>query len=316
MNIKRQGKRNKKKNNGFQREQGYISGLGRTADIILSVVLILISLLALLPVILVIIISFSSEEAIIESGYSFFPEELSLDAYRYLSGHLGKILQSLGVTLLVTVIGTVLSLFLISTMAYALSRKDFLLRKLYTAIVVIPIFFGGGIASSYAVNTQFLGLKNSIWALILIPACSSWYIIVMRTYFLNNIPPEILEAARLDGASAARIFFRFVIPLSKPIMITVGLFEAFSYWNSWYENLLYTDSNHSGLYTLQYVLYNMEKNVSFLTSGDSISGLSAARVPTESFRMALVVVIILPILVTYPMFGRHIKNGLNAGAGK
>ena len=301
MNIKRQGKRNKKKNNGFQREQGYISGLGRTADIILSVVLILISLLALLPVILVIIISFSSEEAIIESGYSFFPEELSLDAYRYLSGHLGKILQSLGVTLLVTVIGTVLSLFLM---------------KLYTAIVVIPIFFGGGIASSYAVNTQFLGLKNSIWALILIPACSSWYIIVMRTYFLSNIPPEILEAARLDGASAARIFFRFVIPLSKPIMITVGLFEAFSYWNSWYENLLYTDSNHSGLYTLQYVLYNMEKNVSFLTSGDSISGLSAARVPTESFRMALVVVIILPILVTYPMFGRHIKNGLNAGAGK
>ena len=222
----------------------------------------------------------------------------------------------MGVTLLVTVIGTVLSLFLISTMAYALSRKDFLLRKLYTAIVVIPIFFGGGIASSYAVNTQFLGLKNSIWALILIPACSSWYIIVMRTYFLSNIPPEILEAARLDGASAARIFFRFVIPLSKPIMITVGLFEAFSYWNSWYENLLYTDSNHSGLYTLQYVLYNMEKNVSFLTSGDSISGLSAARVPTESFRMALVVVIILPILVTYPMFGRHIKNGLNAGAGK
>ncbi|MCR5598643.1 MAG: ABC transporter permease subunit [Lachnospiraceae bacterium] len=134
--------------------------------------------------------------------------------------------------------------------------------------------------------------------------------------FLNNIPPEILEPARLDGASTFRIFRQFVLPLSKPILITVGLFEAFSYWNIWYENLLYTDSNHSKLYTLQYVLYNMQKNASFISSNDSITGAMVTRVPTESFRMALVVVIILPILVTYPFFKRYFKKGLLSGSGK
>ena len=141
-------------------------------------------------------------------------------------------------------------------MAYAISQNDFRLRRLYTALIMLPMFFGGGLAASYAVNTQIFGLKNTIFALILPTACSSWYIIVMRTYFKNNIPGEILEAARIDGASTYRIYIQFVLPLSRPILITVGIFEAFGYWNSWYENLLYTDSNHRRYYTLQYVLYN------------------------------------------------------------
>ncbi|MCR5687899.1 MAG: ABC transporter permease subunit [Lachnospiraceae bacterium] len=153
-------------------------------------------------------------------------------------------------------------------------------------------------------------------ALIIPGACSSWYIIVMRTYYRNNIPAEILEAARLDGASEWMIFCRFVWPLSKPIAVTVGAFEAFSYWNSWYPNLLYTDSNHSGLYTLQYVLYNLEKSASFLSSNEKISGAVAARIPTESYRMALAVIIMVPVLVTYPLFRKFFVKGLTAGAGK
>ena len=294
----------------------YIRGLGMGANAVSCVLFIILSILVLMPIILIASVSFTSEDAIVNSGYHFLPEEWSLDAYRYMAGNAKSIISAFSVTVLITVTGTILSLFLIATMAYALSRKDFRFRRLFTVIVMIPMFFGGGLAASYAVNTQIFGLKNTIWALILPTACSGWYIIVMRTFFMNSIPEEILEAARIDGASSYRIFWRFVIPLSRPILITVGIFEAFSYWNSWYENLLYTDSNHSKLYTLQYVLYNMEKNATFLATNDNISGLTATRIPSESFRMALAVVIIAPIIVTFPLFRKHFEKGLTAGALK
>jgi putative aldouronate transport system permease protein len=178
------------------------------------------------------------------------------------------------------------------------------------------MFFGGGLAASYAVNTQLFGIKNTVLALILPGACSSWYVIVMRTYFMKNISEEVLEAARLDGASPFRLYFRFVLPMSKPILLTVGIFEAFSYWNSWYENLIYTDSAHSKLYTLQYILYNMEKNASYLSSNENISGAMMNSVPTESLRMALAGIIIIPVIVVYPFFRKHFLRGLNAGVGK
>jgi putative aldouronate transport system permease protein len=294
----------------------YIRGLGKRADLAACAGFILLSVLVILPIVLITAVSLTSEDAIVNSGYSFFPGEWSLDAYRYLAGNIGNILQAFIITVLITVTGTMLSLFLIATMSFALSQRDFRYRKLFTVIVMIPMFFGGGLAASYAVNTQIFALKNTFLALVLPTACSGWYIIVMRTFFMHSIPEEILEAARIDGASTYRIFWKFVIPLSKPILMTVGVFEAFSYWNSWYENLIYTDSNHRRLFTLQYVLYNMEKNVSFVTTNDNISGLTASRIPSESLRMALAVVIILPIILTFPFFRKYFEKGLTAGALK
>ncbi|MCR5598644.1 MAG: hypothetical protein K6G19_10755 [Lachnospiraceae bacterium] len=163
----------------------YIRGLGRVSDTVLSTLLLIISFISILPVILIIIVSFSSEDSVVENGYSFFPEKWSLEAYSYLSGNIKTILMSFGVTVAVTIAGTFLSLFFVSTMAYALSQKDFHFNRIFTYVVMIPVFFGGGVAASYAVNTQMLGMKNTIFALILPPACSSWYIIVMRTYFFK-----------------------------------------------------------------------------------------------------------------------------------
>lgn len=294
----------------------YIKGTGKTADRLLGALMLIISAFILLPVVFIFVISLSSEDAIVKNGYRLFPSEWSLDAYRYIMKSLGYILRSFGVTAIVTIAGTLLSLFLISTMAYVLSREDFKLKKLYTMLVILPMFFGGGLAASYAVNTQLYGLKNTLLALIIPGACSSWYIIVMRTYYKQNIPSEILEAAQLDGAGEARIFRQFVWPLSKPITVTVGAFEAFAYWNSWYPNLLYTDSNHNGLYTMQYVLYNLEKSATFLATNERISGAVAARIPTESYRMALAVIIMIPVLITYPLFRKFFVKGLTAGAGK
>lgn len=295
---------------------GYIKGLGKRANAVLSILVLLLSACMILPVVLILVISVSSEKSIVEKGYSFLPSEWSAGAYLYIFKNAGNILRAFGVTFAVTIVGTILSLFLISTMAYVISNRYYRYRNILKVGVMIPMFFSGGLAASYAVNTQLFGLKNSYLALILPIACSSWYIIVMRTYFLRNIPEEILEAARLEGASAFRLYYQFVLPMSRPILLTVGIFEVFSYWNSWYENLIYTDSAHSELYMLQYILYNMEKSASYITSNENISGAVMGDVPTQSLRMALASLIILPIIIVYPFFKRFFVRGLTAGGGK
>jgi putative aldouronate transport system permease protein len=298
------------------RSGGYIKGLKKGPDLVLSILMILVSIFMVLPVVLIMAVSVSSEESIVHNGYRFIPSEWSADAYTYIFHNAGNIIRSFGVTFAVTLVGTVLSLFLISTMAYVFCNKDYSLRKCLTWLVVIPMFFSGGLAATYVVNTQLLGLKNSLLALILPGACSSWYIIVMRTYFIRNISEEVMEAARLDGASEFRLYFQFVLPMSTPILLTVGIFEAFAYWNSWYENLIYTDSGHSQLYTLQYILYNMEKSASYLSSNENISGAVTGVIPTESLRMALASLIILPIILVYPFFRKFFVRGLVSGVGK
>ena len=290
--------------------------VGRGTEMLLGAMFVILSVLTVLPLAFVLIVSLSSEASIAARGYSLFPTAWSLDAYRYLLRSIDYSGHSFLLSALLTLAGTLLSLTLISTMAFVLSRREFRFRKLFTALVLIPMFFSGGLAASYVVNTQLFGLKNTFWALLLPGACSSWYILVMRTYFRQNIPSEILESAQMDGASILRIFFQFVLPLSKPILITVGLFEAFGYWNSWYYAMLYIGANHRELFPLQYVLYNLQKNVEFMAANEHISGGVIANLPTETFRMAVVVLIIAPILVCYPFFRKAFLRGITAGAVK
>ncbi len=291
-----------------------INAVGPGVQRVLVILFVLLSLAAILPMVFVTIVSFSSTESIAVKGYSFFPAEWSLSAYRYMLNKIDYIGHSMLISCLITVVGAVLSLTLISTMAFTLSREDFRLRKLYLAIVLIPMFFGGGLAAGYVVNTQLFHLKNTLWALILPAGCSSWYILMMRNYFRQNVPVEVLESAQLDGASILRVFLQFVMPLSGPVIITVGVFEAFGFWNSWYYAMLYLGSNHSELYPLQYVLYHLQKNAEFIASNENISGAVLKTLPTESFRMAMVVVTILPILISYPLFKKHFLRGLTVGA--
>ncbi len=286
------------------------------ANALLAVLFGLLGLVTFLPLLLVIVISFSSEASIAEKGYSFFPSSLSADAYLYIWKSIDYIGHSFLVSLFVMILGTALSLWLISSMAYVLSRKDFRLGKLYTVIILLPMFFGGGLASSYVVNTQLFGLKNNILALILPPACSSWYILVMRTYFRRNIPEELYDAAEIDGAGPIRCFFRIVLPLSKPILVTIGIFQAFAYWNSWYYAMLYISQDHKELFPLQYVLYSIQRNIEFMATNEHISGAVTVELPSETFRMAVVVLTIAPILVTYPFFRKFFVKGIMTGAVK
>ncbi len=286
-------------------------------NIIISLIFILLALSTLLPLVFVIIISFSSDASVAVNGYSFFPSEWSLNAYRYMWQSIDYIGRSFLNSVGITVIGTLLALVLISTMGYTLSRPNYRLKKHYTWLIFLPMFFGGGLVAAYMVNTQIYHLKNTYAALILPGACSGWYIIIMRTFFTSTVPDSIIESGKIDGARQIRIFLQLVLPISLPVIATIGLFMTFSYWNAWYGAMLYLDSAHRELYPLQYVLISIQKNIEFMQVMEA-NGVSTVdlTLPTETFRMAVVTIAVLPIACSYPFFQRFFVGGLTIGAVK
>ena len=282
-----------------------------------NVLFALLAAMAIIPVIFVFIISISSEESIRQVGYSFFPKGLSNLAYMFLWNERGTIFQALWISLVVTVGGTLLGLALTTTMGYVLSRRTFRLKGFFTWVVFVPMIFNGGMVASYVVNANILGLKNTIWALILPLAVSSFNIIVCKTFFRSTIPDSIIESAKIDGASQLRIFGQIVLPISKPVLATIGLFLTFGYWNDWFQSSLYI--SNSALVSLQALLNNMMKSLDYIANNPS-AGLSLQQyrnqMPSESVRMAIAVVIVVPIACAYPFFQKYFISGLTIGAVK
>ncbi len=282
-----------------------------------SLLFILIALMAVLPVVFVIIISFSSEASIAKNGYSFVPETFGVTAYKYMWNMRSLIGRAFLNSIGVTIAGTCLGLILTTTMGYALSRKSYKLRSFYTYFIFIPMLFSGGLVSTYVVNTQLLGLQNSYLGLILPLCCSSFYVIILRTFFTTTIPDSIIESGKLDGASQLRIFVQLVLPISLPAIATIGLFFTFAYWNDWYQALLYLRSTHTHLYPLQYVLVSIERSIEWMTKNAAyMSADSVADMPSETMRMAVVVIIVAPIACSYPFFQKYFISGLTIGAVK
>ncbi len=287
-------------------------------NILFSLIFIALALIAVVPLIFVIIISFSSASSIQRIGYSFFPKSWSAEAYKYLWNLRDVIGRSFLVSVGITVVGTLLGLFLNATMGYVLSRRNFVLRNFFTKLIFIPMLFSGGLVSTYLINTQVLKLGNTYWALILPIAVSSFYIIVLRTFFQTTVPDSLIESGKIDGASQFTIFFRIVLPISLPGLATLGLFLSFAYWNSWFPAMLYIQSTHQHMYPLQYVLMSIERNLQFLTQNSQfmIPDEALRRLPTESVRMAIVVIVVIPIALAYPFFQRYFISGLTIGAIK
>ncbi|XME02581.1 carbohydrate ABC transporter permease [Lachnospiraceae bacterium C1.1] len=294
-------------------DSAYSKGMNR----IVSVLFVLLAVVFFLPVFLVIIVSISSKDSVDAVGYSFFPTGFSFEAYRYLAGSGFYIVKSVLNSFFITVTGTVLGLVFMCPYAYVLSRKECIYRKALYVFIIIPMLFSGGLVSSYMVNTQLLHLKNTYLALILPGLCSTWYIMIMRNYFIDAIHDSMIEAAKIDGCSHIQILLKVVLPLSKPVIMTVAVFQAFFYWNSWYPSLLYLDSNHTELYPLQYVLVNMERSIDIITrDAQYFSGMTNVSPPSVTIRMALVVIVILPIMILFPFFQKFLKTGMTVGAVK
>lgn len=312
----------KKKKKKQTEESGISDGMQRFnsvkpgANVAYSALFITLALICLLPVIFVIIISFTSEAAIGKYGYSFFPKEWSLSAYQYVWNMIGLVGRSLLNSIGITVVGTAIGVVLTSTMGYCLSRKNFKFRQFFTYFIFIPMLFHGGLLSSYVVNTQILGLKDTYWAIILPACCSSFYVIIMRTFFTTTIPDEIIESGKIDGASQLRIFLQLVLPISLPALATVGLFLTFAYWNEWYLSSIYLSSNRADLFPLQYVLVSIEKKIQFLLDNANFMSADAQDLPSETMRMAIVVIAVVPIMFSYPFFQKYFISGLTIGAVK
>lgn len=288
-------------------------------NVMFNLVFILLALVCVLPIIFIFIISITQESVIRTEGYQFYvtAQTISGEAYKYLWTQRATIAHSLWISVEVTVVGTVLGVALTCLMGYVLSRREYRLNNFLTILVFIPMVFGGGLAASYVVNTQILKLSNTIWALILPLAVSSFNVTIARTFFRTTIPDSIIESARIDGASQGTIFLRIVLPISKPVLATIGLFLAFGYWNDWYQSMLYIKSD--SLQSLQAMLNSMQKDLEFLTKNPT-AGLTQSdmirQMPQESVRMAIAFVVAVPIACIYPFFQKYFISGLTVGAVK
>ena len=286
-------------------------------NVLFSLIFILLALICFLPALLVLIVSFSAESSVVSKGYSFWPDAWSVESYVYLgrqASYIGRaFLNSIGVT----VVGTCIGLVLCSTMGYALSRPNYRLRGFFTWYIFIPMLFSGGLVASYMINAQVLNLKNTYWALILPICCSSFYIIIMRTFFQTSVPNAIIESAKIDGARQLRIFAQIVLPISLPAVATIGLFFTFAYWNDWLMAKYYMNSNMQDLFPLQYVLISLENSIDFLSRNSQFMAPGESNnIPSETVRMAMVMVAVVPIACSYPFFQKYFISGLTIGAVK
>ncbi|MFW5777230.1 MAG: carbohydrate ABC transporter permease [Spirochaetota bacterium] len=294
-----------------------LNRISRPMNTLFSIIFFIIAAICVIPVIFVTIISLSSNESIQVFGYRFLPTEWTFSAYQYLWVLKALVGRAFLVSVGVTVVGTLIGLYLNATMGYVLSRRAYRYRTFMTWLIFIPMLFHGGLVAIYLVNTRFLMLGNTYWALILPIAVSSFYVIILRTFFQQTIPDSVIESAKIDGASQHLIFFRIVLPISLPALATIGLFLSFAYWNDWFSALLYIQSTHQHMYPLQYVLVSIDRSLQFLTrNAQFMGGEDTSRLPAESARMAIVIVAVIPIALSYPFFQRYFVAGLTVGAVK
>lgn len=288
-----------------------------STNILFNVIFLLLAVICVIPLLFVFSISIADEESIRVNGYQLIPQVLSASAYEFLWNERMTILRAVFMSVAVTVIGTVISIALNTSMGYVVSRKNFKLKQFYTWLIFIPMVFNGGMLASYVVVNNILKLNNSIWALILPLACSAFSVTICRTFFRTTVPDSIIESAKIDGAGQFKIWSGIVLPISKPVMATIGMFAAFGYWNDWFQASLYIQDRN--LQTLQSLLNQMQKNIEYIAN-NPYGGVSMqqyrASMPTESVRMAIAIVIIVPIACTYPFFQKYFISGLTIGSVK
>lgn len=286
----------------------------KSVTVIAYIVVGIFAVFCLFPFLMVVSGSLTPEEDILKCGYALIPKRISLDAYRILMFDIERILDAYKVTIFVTVVGTVMSLFVNSLAGYVLSRP-IRYKKILLVFTIITMMFSGGMVPWYIVCVRYLHLKDTIWAMILPTVARAWYIFLLRNFF-QGIPNELYESAKIDGASEFRIYAKIMVPLAKPAMATVTLFAALAYWNDWWAGLMLIDK--TSLQPLQLLLRTIVSNVAFLQSSPNAGMMSqvSSMIPVESVKMAITILTIGPIILLYPFVQKYFVKGVMVGAVK
>ena len=272
-----------------------------------------VAVICLIPFLLLISGSLTPEQFIRYHGFSLIPGEFSPEAYSIIFKTPERIIRAYGVSILITVVGTFLGLFLTALTAYVISRKDFKYRNVLSFFFYFTTLFNGGMVSTYIFYIRYLHLQDSLWALILPGMFNVFYLLIMRT-FVNSIPVALIESAKLDGAGEWRIFFTIILPLLKSGLATIGLFLALGYWNDWYNAMLFMKTEAK--YPLQYMLYAIQQQTQALASIASQAGIQVANLPSNSLKLAMAVVATGPIVIVYPFVQRYFIAGITVGSVK
>ncbi|MDE6837479.1 MAG: carbohydrate ABC transporter permease [Acutalibacter sp.] len=293
-----------------------IMSKGRKAyQVVINIILLLVSLCMILPLLLLFMSSITEENTLVVNGYSFFPAQLSAGAYEYILQNAATVFRAYGITVLVTVIGTAGSIILSSLMAFPLSLKELPGRRVITFYVFFTMLFSGGLVPSYIMWTTVFGIRNSLWAYIFPNfLLGAFNVILVRTFFTTSIPTDIYEAANIDGAGYMTIYWKIVLPLGKPILVTIGLFTGLTYWNDWTNGLYYI--NKSNMFSIQTLLNRMIQDIQALAAHSTANSGTLMQIPQVSIRMAIAFVAILPILLVYPFLQKYFASGIMLGAVK
>ncbi len=289
----------------------------RLQQTLMHLFMTILVLCCVLPFLLMVMASFTEEQTLLRNGYSFFPEKFSLETYQYILRSAKTIFHGYFMTILVTVIGTVCNIAMTVLFAYPLSRKDLPYRNVLSFFLFFTMLFNGGLVPTYMMYANTFHIKNTIWAL-LIPnlMMNAFFVIMMRSFFTTSIPDSLIEAAKLDGASEMGILTKVILPLSKPMLVTLVLMVGLNYWNDWMNGMYYVTDNN--LNTIQMILNNMIQNVEFLSRSASVLGADAAKIkmPTVGIRMGIAVIAVLPVMVIYPFLQKYFVKGIVVGGVK
>ncbi|MBR6008839.1 MAG: carbohydrate ABC transporter permease [Clostridia bacterium] len=288
-------------------------------DAFFMVILLLISLFMLVPLALVIVVSFSSESSIALKGYSLVPLEWTLEGYEYLWKVGDQVFASYRITIIHTALGTVMSLFVMTMYSYVIAQRNFVHRKFFTWFLFFTMLFSGGLVPHYIMNVRYLHIDDSLWIFLLPSLVSAYNVIILRTFITSTIPDTLFEAARIDGANHFRIYFSIVLPLFKAGIATIALFNVVGRWNDWFTGMLYI--KNPNLVPIQTMLKNIQDNIEFLKQNAEVAGTPDGlqllnSLPDQNLRMGCTVIVIVPILCAYPFFQRYFVQGLTVGSVK
>lgn len=291
-------------------EKGWKDRLFRYSN---NLLLLLVGLITIFPIYYTVILSFTDPTEYYQRNLILWPHTWSLDAYRNLLAN-GLFVSSISVSLFLATVGTLLSLLVTGGMAYALSRKRLRFRKGFMIMVLITFLFSPGLVPLYLI-VRNVGLIDSIWSLIIPTLTSAWYVLLMKGFF-DSIPASLEEAAMIDGCNDIGVFRRIILPLSLPALVAFGLFFAVGYWNTYFNALMFI--NDQKMWPLQVLLQNMLVDPTALGSGDSggLSFRTNRKVPTETLKMAAVVIATVPIMLVYPFLQKHFAKGAMVGSVK